>query len=268
MILGILIGCVMLTGQVAQAQNFSQTLNHPTPEGTTENSVQTTPQAAPVTNAQEEEELTQAEEEALAQQVLAEAASKYTLGKTDIVEVIVQRHPEVSGQFIINNEGKIQYEFLGDVAIEGLTKGEVAVKITSLLSTYIVSPEVNVKIIGYNSKVVYVIGEVGNPGKINMYGDTITVREALLQAGLPLLSASTKRGKLFTPSSAEKPKQTNIDINALLYEGDLREDLVMRPGDTLFVPPTGLTKVMRAIAPVAAPIGTAAGTGRTVMTGF
>ncbi len=274
MILSVLSGCIFLTGNLAQAENFAKTSQQQVPGANVETAaedVQMKVLAAQATanpNSQDAAQQAQADEDVLAQQVMAEAASKYTLGKTDVVEVSVQRHPEVSGQYIINSEGKIQYEFLGDVAIEGQTKGEVATKLTGLLATYIVNPEVTVKIVGYNSKVVYVIGEVGRPGKINMYGDTMTVREALLQAGLPLLSASTKNGKLFTPSSSEKPKQTKVDINALLYEGDLRQDLVMKPGDTLFVPPTGLTKIMRAIAPIAAPIGTAAGTGRTVMTGF
>lgn len=198
----------------------------------------------------------------------SEVSSKYTLGKLDVIEITVQRHPEVTGIYTVNNEGKIQYEFVGDVLIQGLTKSEAKDKIVELLSTYIVSPEVTVKIAGYNSKVVYVIGEVSRPGKIYMRGDTITIREALVQAGLPLLSASTKKGRLITPTNNGKPVNKKVNINALLFEGDLRENLVMKPGDTLYIPPTGLTKVMRTISPVAAPIGTTMSTGRTVTTGF
>ena len=197
-----------------------------------------------------------------------ESASKYTLGVNDIVEITVARHTELTGQYTINNEGKVQYEFVGDVQVSGKTKKDVTGLLKKLLSKYIISPDVNVKIVGYNSKVVYVIGEVGSPGKIFMRGDTITVREALMQAGLPLLSANTPKGSLITPSTDGKPLQKNIDINKLLIKGDLRENLVMNPGDVLYVPPTLLAKAMRVIQPVAAPIGTAAGTGRTVMTGF
>ncbi len=195
-------------------------------------------------------------------------SSNYTLGANDVIEVTVMRHPEVSGQFIINNEGNIQYEFVGDVPVIGLTKKGVADLLESKLGQYIISPEVNVKIVGYNSKVVYVIGEVGRPGKIYMQGDTITVREALVQAGLPLLSAKTGKSKLITPSANAKPETKNINVQKLLYEGDLRENLVMKPGDTLYIPPTLLSKAMRAISPVAQPIGEAAGTGRTVMAPF
>jgi len=197
-----------------------------------------------------------------------EGSSNYTLGPADVIEITVQRHPEVSGQFSINKEGKIQYQFVGDVHIANLTKDQLKEVITQRLSEYIINPEVSVKIIGYNSKVVYVIGEVGHPGKIYMQGDTITVREVLVQSGLPLLSASTRKCPLITPSADGNPKKIDVNVFALLYEGDLRENLVMKPGDTLYVPATILSKAMRVIQPVAQPVGASAETGRTVMTGF
>lgn len=197
-----------------------------------------------------------------------ESNSTYTLGANDIIEISVLRHPEVSGQFTINQEGKIQYEFVGDIEIAGLKKDEVNTLLTEKLSKYIISPELTIKIIGYNSKVVYVIGEVGRPGKIFMRGDTITTREALIQAALPLLSARTGKTKLITPSSNGKPKVQNVNIAKLLYEGDLRENFVMKPGDTLYVPATVMAKALRVIQPVAAPVGSASGLGRTMTTGF
>lgn len=191
--------------------------------------------------------------------VFSELASTYTLGPTDVIEITVMRHPEVSGQYPINSEGKIQYEFVGDVMISGMTKEAAQVAVAERLAEYIVSPEVTVKIIQYNSKIVYVVGEVAAPGKIYMRGDTITVREALMQAGLPRLSGVTKKSHLITPSEKGKPRKKYINAYALLYEGDLRENDIMYPGDLLYIPPTFLTKVMRAISPVAAPIGQAAG---------
>jgi len=200
--------------------------------------------------------------------LIEEGFSRYTLGIDDVIEISVARHPEVSGGYQLNNEGKIQYEFVGDIKIAGKTKKEVTKIIEDSLSKYIISPQVLVKITGYNSKVVYVIGEVGRPGKIFMRGDTITVREALVQAALPLLSAKAAKSFLITPSSDGSPAQKRVNVHNLLYKGDLRENLVMKPGDTLYIPPTVMAKAMRVIQPVASPINTAAGTGRTVMTGF
>ncbi len=195
----------------------------------------------------------------------AERASTYTLGPTDMIDLTVLRHPEVSGQFTINNEGKIQFEFVGDLPLAGYTKDQASEVIAKALSTYIVNPQVTVKIVGYNSKIVYVVGEVGRPGKIFMRGDTISVREALLDAGLPLLSANTKKASMFTPSDNGKIDRRNVDVENLLYKGDLRQNFVMRPGDTLYLPATFWAKAMRVITPVTQPVGQAASAGRTVV---
>ncbi|MFA5262095.1 MAG: polysaccharide biosynthesis/export family protein [Candidatus Omnitrophota bacterium] len=144
-----------------------------------------TPQEAPAKLTTEEEKINDvlnrvaAEDspEAVEEDMLPgqEGSSRYTLGPTDVIQVNVMRHPEVSGDYFINQEGKIQYEFVGDIQVTGKTKDEAAKLIAEKLSEYIISPEVSVKITGYNSKVVYVVGEVGRPGKIFMRGDTISI---------------------------------------------------------------------------------------------
>ncbi len=190
--------------------------------------------------------------------------SRYTLGPTDIIEVIVMRHPEVSGLYTINQEGKIQFEFVGDIDIAGFTKEEATEVVAKRLETYIISPDVTIKIAEYNSKVVYVVGEVGAPGKIFMRGDTITIRDALLSAGLPQLTASTDSATMFTPSADGKVIEKKVNVYALLYKGDLRQNYVMKPGDTLYLPATLWAKVARFLNPVTQPISQAAGTGSAV----
>jgi len=188
--------------------------------------------------------------------------SQYTLGANDVIEIVVMRHPEVSGEYIINQEGKIQYEFVGDVTLAGLNKDQAVKTLIQKLSVYIIKPEVNLKISGYNSKIVYVVGEVANPGRISMHGDVITVRDALLSAGLPLIgSAATDSASLFTPSATGKVIRKKVNVEALLYKGDLRENYIMRPGDCLYVPATFLAKAMRVISPVTQPVVAVAGTG-------
>ncbi|MBF0478110.1 MAG: polysaccharide export protein [Candidatus Omnitrophica bacterium] len=203
-------------------------------------------------------------------EISTQGSEDYTLGVNDVIEVKVMRHPEVSGEYPVNNAGKIQYEFVGDLGVQGMAKKQVQDMIVTKLADYIISPEVTVTIKQYNSKVVYVIGEVSSPGKIYMRGNTITVREALIQAGLPLLSAKLEKGKLITPSTDGQPVNRPVNIDKLLIKGDLRENLVMLPGDSLYVPPTILAKVMRVISPITAPIGNvggAAGAARTAAMG-
>lgn len=210
----------------------------------------------------------QEQEEVILDMSKIDMTSYYTLGTNDLIEITVNRHPELSGQYLVNSEGKIQYEFIGDVYVADLTKAQVVDVLKNLMGEYVISPDVRIKIVGYNSKVIYVIGEVGTPGKIIMRGDTMSVREAVIQANLPTLTAKTTKASLMTPSESGRTRKKKVNLHKLLYEGDLRENYVMKPGDVLYVPPTAMAKVMRVIQPVAAPIGTAAGTGRTVTTGF
>jgi len=183
--------------------------------------------------------------------------TRYTLGPDDVIEIVVRRHPEFTDKFVINSEGKIQYKFVGDIEIEGMTKTEVKELITKILAKYIITPEVDVSILEYRSKVIYVIGEVGRPGKYYMKADTISMREAVVQAGLPTLSAAMRRTTLIRPDKSGKPKQATVDLYALLYEGKLDLDREMQPGDVVVVPATLFAKIFRVISPVASTVSSA-----------
>lgn len=190
-------------------------------------------------------------------------AVKYTLGPNDVIEIEVRRHPEFSGQYAVNSEGKIEYKFVGDIIVEDLTKLDLKERLSEILSEYIIEPEIDVTIVAYLSKVFYVVGDVSNPGKFYMRGNTVTVREALVQAGLPTGAASMRKSRLITPSDEGQASSVKVDAYKLLYEGDLTQNLDMQPGDVFYVPPTVMAKMIRVISPVTNITGQAAGVART-----
>ncbi|EFK96129.1 polysaccharide export protein, partial [sediment metagenome] len=147
---------------------------------------------------------------------------KYTLGPNDVIAIEVRRHPEFSGQYTVNSEGKIEYKFVGDIIVAGLTKNELKDRLSEILSDYLIEPMINVQIVAYLSKVFYVVGDVRNPGKFYMRGDTITIREALMQAGLPTDAAATRKCRLITPDPKNKNEYVYVNVFSLLYEGNLK----------------------------------------------
>jgi len=193
------------------------------------------------------------------QRMTVEEAVKYTLGPDDVILIDVRRHPEFTGQYPITSEGKIEYKFVGDIIVAGLTKVQLQERLAHILSEYIIEPEVNVQIMAYLSKVFYVVGEVNQPGKFYMKGNTIDVREALMQAGLPNQASSTRRCRLITPSANGKNIYKDINVYELLYAGDLKENVEMKPGDVLYVPATIMAKIIRVISPVTDTAGRTAG---------
>ena len=54
---------------------------------------------------------------------------KYTLGPGDVIGISVRNHPEFSGTYPINLEGKIQYSYVGNIDVRGLTQGKLEEKL-------------------------------------------------------------------------------------------------------------------------------------------
>ncbi len=183
---------------------------------------------------------------------------RYTLGPDDVIKITVQSHPEVSGIYPVNQEGKIQMDLVGDVYVAGLSKRELEGKVAALISGFVDNPSVKVAIQDYRSKVYYVIGEVSKPGKFFMRSESIPVREAAVEAGLPTLAAAMRKCRLITPAKEGKYITKSVDLYSVLYEGNLDKNLEMQPGDFLYVPSTVMAKVFRVISPVAEPVASAA----------
>lgn len=183
---------------------------------------------------------------------------RYTLGPEDVVEITVMRHPEFSGVYSINQEGKLQYKFVGDIDVNGLTKKELEEKVKDIISNFVIAPEVNVTVMEYKSKVIYVLGEITTPGKYYMRSETIPVREAVFQAGLPTLSAAMRKCQIISPTKKGRAKVKKVDLYSILYKGNLAKNINMYPGDILYIPSTVMAKVIRVINPVASTVGVAA----------
>jgi polysaccharide export outer membrane protein len=183
----------------------------------------------------------------------------YTLGPEDVIDIEVRRHPEFSGKYVLNSEGRIEYKFVGDIVVAGLTKKEVKERLTEILSEYVVSPEIDVSIAAYLSKTFYVVGEVNKPGKFYMRGNTVSVMEALIQSGLPTFGAAMRRCRLIRPDDKGRNNYVDVDVYKLLYEGNLKCNLVMRPGDVLYVPATIIAKIIHVISPVTTAVSDTAG---------
>ncbi|MDP3703530.1 MAG: polysaccharide biosynthesis/export family protein [Candidatus Omnitrophota bacterium] len=176
----------------------------------------------------------------------------YTLGRDDVIHIDVRNQPEFTGDFAVGFDGRIQYNYLGDIPIAGMTKYEVQQVLEKLLQQYIRVPVVSVTITAYNSKVVYVIGEVGRPGKYIMRGDVIKLREAILAAGLPTPIAALGRVHVIKPD-LNNPRVRKVNLKKILYKGKLKDDIDLFPGEIVVVPSTFMSGVNRFLSSLLSP---------------
>lgn len=164
--------------------------------------------------------------------------STYTLGIDDVVTIIVRGQPDFSGRFIVDPEGNIQFPFVGDIPAVGKTKEELKNDVLERLKKFVRYPESSIMVSEYRSKAVYVLGLVGRPGKYAMKGDRITVKEAIVAAGLGRSDAALSRVYVIRPSEnteSGKAEKTKVNVDQMLHKGDSAENFFLEPGDTIIV---------------------------------
>jgi protein involved in polysaccharide export with SLBB domain len=111
------------------------------------------------------------------------------------------------------------------------------------------------------------MGEVASPGQFIMKSEEISLRDAIHLAGLPTTNASMRRCRLITPTENGKSKVQNVDLFALLYDGDLRKNISIKSGDILYVPATVVAKAIRIISPITTVTGLSASPIESIASG-
>jgi len=158
----------------------------------------------------------------------------YTVGPDDVLTVAVRQHEEIGGDFLVSPEGTIFISLIGSVEVEDATTEEIAKRLETRLSEFIRAPEVNVSVSVYNSKKVYVLGQVADPGEYPMRGNVLNVRDAILQAGLPRDTARLPKVLVITPDEYV-PEVRLVNLNDILYKGIMKDNIDLKPGDVVVV---------------------------------
>jgi polysaccharide export outer membrane protein len=161
------------------------------------------------------------------------AADTYVIGPSDMIAVTVWKEPTLSGSLLVRPDGMISLSLLGDVQAAGLTPLQLADQIAAKLKKFIQDPNVSVVVNAIHSKVVYLMGEVGKKGPIEMT-PAMTLLEAIGSAGGVTEFANVKKMYILR-DEAGKHEKIPVHYKEAL-KGDSALDLVLKPGDTIVVP--------------------------------
>ena len=167
------------------------------------------------------------------QRVLGHEVGASTLGSGDLVEVRVFQEPDLSNAFRVSPEGTIDYPLCGKVALVGLTSSKAADALTACLQAgFLKSPQVSVLIREYNSKKVYVFGEVQKPGTYP-YDENMTIIQAITLAnGFTKLAAKNSVNVTRLIEAQEKKIRVPVEDIGVGRE----KNFMLQPGDIVFVP--------------------------------
>ncbi|SKB36593.1 polysaccharide export outer membrane protein [Salegentibacter holothuriorum] len=82
--------------------------------------------------------------------------------------------------YLVSPQGTINFPVLGTVEVEGLSRTAIQEKLQKQIAEYVRDPVVDVRIVNFN---VTVLGEVGNPGRVQITDGRITMPELLAMSG-------------------------------------------------------------------------------------
>src|SRR5438552_505016 len=103
--------------------------------------------------------------------ILISPDSDYQIGARDVVEIQIEKAPELSGTFSVSAAGSILMPYLGRVTALRKTPEELSRVIEDgLRGGYLKNPVVRVTVKQYNSRSFFIQGAVRNPGVYQIDG--------------------------------------------------------------------------------------------------
>lgn len=156
----------------------------------------------------------------------------------DLIDLNAPQIHEIHGRRrVVQPDGKISLQLLGEVRVAGLTAREAETKIENLLSPYYRNPKVNILVEAQNRSVYYVLGQVAGEGPYRHTGRD-TLMHALATAR-PNNIAWKSRVKVIRPGPTKGERhEIRVNVDKMIKTGDTRMNILLEPGDIVYVPPT------------------------------
>jgi polysaccharide export outer membrane protein len=167
------------------------------------------------------------------------AAEDYIIGAGDSLSVFVYRNPDLSEAAVaVRPDGRISTPLIEDIVAAGKTPTQLAREIEQKLSKYVQEPNVTVIVrsfIGPADRQVRVIGEAADPIAIP-YRDHMTLLDVMIATKGLTKYASGNRATIVRLEPEGKQQTIKVRLSDLIKDGDITQNVEMRPGDTLIIP--------------------------------
>jgi len=172
-------------------------------------------------------------------------AQEYKVKPGDMLQVEVLEDPSLNRQVLVLPDGSVSFPMAGTIDATGKSVPEVKSALSSAMAgNFVTPPTVFVglsslgkpKSSGNGGTVeVYVMGEVGKPGKYKIKRGT-TILQFVAEMGGFTKFAATKRIQIWSTDSTGKQISYKFNYAALSKGTVIGSNRVIRSGDTIIVP--------------------------------
>ena len=166
--------------------------------------------------------------------------NSYVLGAGDQIELVLFRLPEYSGTYEVQVDGRLNLARVGAIAVDGLTIEQATAAISNAYSQLLRRPIVTLNLVSRRPLEIGIAGEINRPGSYVLEGDdggypTLT---RLLQTAEGITPSADLRNVQITRREGGQTRVLQANLWELLTTGNLSQDIVLRDGDSIFIPST------------------------------
>ncbi len=167
-----------------------------------------------------------------------EVGSQYVIGPGDILSIFVYEAPPLSvTELPVRPDGRISVPLVPDVVAAGKTPTQLGADIAASLKKYVQDPNVTVMVRSFQGPLdrqVRVIGEATDPQAIP-YRENMSLLDVMIATkGLTKFAAGNRAVIVRREGGTEH--RIHVHLSDLIKDGDITQNVQMRPGDTLIIP--------------------------------
>jgi polysaccharide export outer membrane protein len=171
---------------------------------------------------------------------------RYQLVPGDVIDLSFEFSPEFNQTATVQPDGYVTLRDVGDFYVAGTTVPQLTTVFESAYAKVLYKPSVAVVIKDFEKPYFVAGGQVAHPGKYVLRGDT-TITEAIAMAGGFTDKSKHSQVILVRRVSSEWAETRVLDVKKLLNDKKFSEDLLVKPGDMVFVPQNLISKISRYI---------------------
>jgi len=166
--------------------------------------------------------------------------SAYTLGAGDIVNIVIFRVDQYSGESQVLVDGTLNLPLVGKVNVNGLTLEETAERLSGQYGQYLRRPIITVNLSARRPLQIAIAGEVSRPGSYTVDQNATQLASRLSQiletAGGITQAADLTNVRVSRAQSDGSRQEMAVNLLSLIKDGDLSQDMTLRDGDSIFIP--------------------------------
>ena len=156
------------------------------------------------------------------------------IGVSDVLTLSVWREDQLQVTVPVRPDGRIAVPLLGEIEVVGRTPIEVQAELTTGYEGYVTAPAVSLLVTEINSRKVYVLGEVKEPGVFDILRP-IKLLQVLAMAG-GFTDFAKKDEVVVIREGTEGDLRIEFSVKAITTGRSPEDNILLFPGDTIYVP--------------------------------